>query len=88
MQVEVVKSEKKRMKIEFKDEPQTFPQLLATQIWKEGGESAAVQEHPFMKNPELIVSGTNPKKLLEKASTAIESQCDEFEKEFSRALKK
>ncbi|MEM5778556.1 MAG: hypothetical protein QXD43_05710 [Candidatus Aenigmatarchaeota archaeon] len=88
MNIKVLEDEKETMKIEFLDETETFPQLLATQVWKEGGEAAAIREHPFIENPKIVVMGSNPSKILEKASIAIEEQCDEFKEEFKRALEK
>ncbi len=88
MNVKVLQDDKEMTKIEFLDESETFPQLLATQVWKEGGEASAVKEHPFTENPKIIVMGSNAKKLLAKATTSIEEQCDEFKEEFTRALEK
>jgi DNA-directed RNA polymerase subunit L len=88
MNIKVLEDTKEMMKIEFEDETETLTQLLATQVWKEGGEAAAVREHPFTENPKLVIMGSNPSKLLEKASTSLEEQCDEFKEEFKRALEK
>lgn len=88
MNIKILQQDKEMTKIEFLDESETFPQLLATQVWKEGGEASAIREHPFTENPKIIVMGSSTKKVLEKASTAIEEQCDEFEEEFRRALEK
>jgi len=88
MNIEVLENEKERLRIEFKDETETVTQLLATQVWSEGGEAASIREHPFIENPKLIVMGTNPLRILEKASVALEEECDEFKEEFKRALEK
>lgn len=88
MNIKVLEDNKDNMKIEFENENENLPQLLATQVWKEGGEAAAVREHPFLESPKIVVMGTNPLKLLDKASTSLEEQCDEFKEEFRRALEK
>lgn len=88
MNIRVLEQDKEMMKIEFEDETETLPQLLATQVWKEGGEAAAIKEHPFTENPKLVVMGSNPEKVLDKASTSLGEQCDEFKEEFRRALEK
>ncbi len=88
MNIKVLEDEKERLLLEFEDETETITNLLATQVWKEGGEAAAIREHPFIENPKLIVMGKNPKRFLEKASIALEEQCDEFKEEFRRALEK
>lgn len=86
MQVSVVEQEKDKLKVEIKGESATLTQLLARQAWEEGGEAAAIREHPFMIEPKILVKGTNPKKILEKVATAIEEQCDELKEQFRRAL--
>lgn len=88
MNIKVVEDNKEMMKIEFQDETETVTQLVATQVWKEGGEAAAIREHPFMENPKIVIMGSNPTKLLDKAATSLEEQCDEFKEEFKRALEK
>ena len=88
MNIKVLEDEKEKLLLEFEDETETVTNLLATQVWKSGGEAAAVREHPFIESPKLVVMGKNPKRLLEKASTALEEQCDEFKENFRRALEK
>ena len=88
MNIKVLENEKDLLKLEFGDETETVTQLLATQVWNEGGEAAAVREHPFIEKPKLVVKGSKPEKILIKASTALQEQCDEFKEEFKRALEK
>lgn len=88
MNVKVLNNKKDELKLEFEDETETMTQLLATQVWNEGNEAAAVREHPFIENPKLVVMGNNPAKVLKKATTALEEQCDDFKEEFKRALEK
>jgi DNA-directed RNA polymerase subunit L len=88
MNIKVLEDSKEKLFLEFEDETETITNLLATQVWKEGGEAAAIREHPFIENPKLVVMGNNSRKLLEKSSTALEEQCEEFKEEFKRALDK
>jgi DNA-directed RNA polymerase subunit L len=88
MNVNVIEDSKEKLILEFEDETETVTNILATQIWKEGGEAAAIREHPFIEKPRLVVVGSNAKRMLDKASTALQEQCDEFKEEFERALKK
>jgi len=88
MNIKVLEDKKEKLLLEFEDETETITNLLATQVWKEGGEAAAIREHPFIEKPRLIVMGKNPKRALKKASVALEEQCDEFKEEFRRALEK
>jgi DNA-directed RNA polymerase subunit L len=87
MQVSVVEEDKERLKVEVKGESPTITQLVASQVWKEGGEAAPVREHPFMVEPKILIEGSNPKKLLEKAAKAVEEQADELKEELKKALK-
>ena len=88
MNVKVLENEKEQLKIEFEDETETLTHLLATQVWNDGGEAAAIREHPFIEKPKVMIKGTNPQKILLKATTALQEQCDEFKEEFKRALDK
>ena len=88
MNVKVLENNKDLLKLEFEDETETLTQLLATQVWAEGGEAAAVREHPFIEKPKLVVKGNKPEKLLLKSTKALQEQCDEFKEEFKRALEK
>jgi DNA-directed RNA polymerase subunit L len=88
MNINVLEDSKEKLLIEFEDETETITNVLAAQAWKEGAEASAIREHPFIEKPRLVVMGSNPKKSLEKASTAIEEQCEEFKEEFRRALDK
>ncbi len=87
MQVSVVEEDKEKLKVEVRGESETLTQLVAAEVWKEGGEGAAVREHPFMVEPKILVEGANPRKILEKAAKAVEEQADEFTEELKRALK-
>jgi len=87
MDVSVVEESKDKLKVEVKGETVTLTQLIAKQAWKEGGEAAAIREHPFMVQPKILVTGSNPRKILEKSAKAVEEQCDEFKAEFKKALK-
>ena len=88
MNVKVLENEKESLKLEFEDETETLTELLATQVWIEGGEAAALREHPFIEKPKLFTKGKKPTRLLVKSSTALQEQCDEFKEEFKRALNK
>ena len=88
MNVNVLENTKEKLILEFEDETETITTLLAKQIWSEKGEAAAIREHPFIEKPKLVVMGDKGNKLIKKASTALQEQCDEFKEEFKRALDK
>ncbi len=83
MKLNVLKNEKNRLEIELEGENQTLTQLIAKNAQK-FGDSAAVQEHPFMTSPKIVVAGSDPKKILKKAITETKNQLEEFKKEFLR----
>lgn len=85
MQLKAVKDEKEFLEIEVAGESHTLTQLVAKTA--EGGDVAAVLEHPFMAEPKLIVSGTSPKKILEKAAAKIQKDAEEFRDGFKKAEK-
>jgi len=87
MKLKILEEEKNKLKLEVGEETQTLTQLLAKQAWEEGGEAAALREHPFMVEPSIVVLGTNPEKILEKAATKLEEQCEELKESFKKALK-
>lgn len=87
MQIKVLEDEKEKLAVELGGDTQTVSQVIAKQVWAEGGEAAAVRSHPFLAEPKIIVHGSNPRKLLQRAADAVAEQCDELEKEFKRAMK-
>lgn len=86
MQVSIVEKEKGKMKVEIKGSTKSFAHLIASEIWESGsGEAAALQEHPFMAEPKLLVKSSNPKKEMEKAAASIEKKCNELKQAYKRA---
>lgn len=85
MKLKAVKDEKELLEIEVAGEGHTLTQLIAKAA--EGGDVAAVLEHPFMAEPKLIASGTNPRKILEKSAARVQKDAEEFRDEFKKAVK-
>lgn len=85
MILKTIKDEKEFLEIEVAGESHTLTQLVAKTA--EGGDVAAVLEHPFMAEPKLIVSGANPKKILEKSAARIQKEAEEFSEQFKKAVK-
>ncbi|MBR9682760.1 MAG: hypothetical protein GOV02_03730 [Candidatus Aenigmarchaeota archaeon] len=88
MNLNILEEDKEKLKLELKGDTGTMTHLLAKRVWGEGGQAAAIREHPFMKEPAIVVVGNNPRKLLTKAATSIVANCDELKEEFRRALSK
>ena len=87
MKVTVIENKKDKLKVEVQGESSTLTSVIAKQVWEEGGEAAAVRDHPFLKEPAILVMGSNPKGKLEKAAKKVEKQCEEFKTKFKAALK-
>ncbi len=88
MNLNILEEDKEKIRVEFKGDTGTIAQILAKIVWEEGGQAAAMREHPFMKEPEIIVVGNNPRKLLLKAADKVSESCDELKEEFRRAFSK
>ena len=88
MKVKILEEDKEKINVELVGESPTLTELLAEQVWEQNGESSAIREHPFMKEPRIIVIGNNPKKLLEKAAESIEEQCTGLKEELKKAISK
>jgi len=87
MKIDVIENTKNKLKVEIQGESTTLTGVIANQVWKEGGEAAAVREHPFLKEPGILVMGSNPKGKLVNAAKKVEKQCEEFKTKFKAALK-
>lgn len=88
MKINTLVNEKDKLKIEIQGESTTLTNLIAKQVWSEGGEAAAIKEHPFLAEPKILVTGKDPLKILEKSTKAVEAQCEDFEAELKKVLKK
>jgi len=88
MKVEIKSKEKDQIRIEVSGESHTLTQLISANIWEQGKDAAAIKMHPFLLEPEIVVHGSSPEKILIKAAKKIEEQCDEFKAEFIKAMKK
>ena len=87
MNIKIVNEDKEKLRIRFIGETLTFPNILAKTVQEEGLDAAAVQEHPFLSDPEILVMGANPRGALKKACEKIIEQCDEIKAEVNKKLK-
>ena len=53
MNIKVLLDEKEKLSVELGGDTQTVSQVIAKQVWAEGGEAAAVREHPFLLEPKI-----------------------------------
>lgn len=89
MKLEVVKSEKDMLSLFVKGEDHTLLNLLKENSWKRGAKQASyIIKHPYMSEPNLIIRGEKPKKILSDANQMIIDDAKEFGVLFSREIKK
>ena len=92
MDLELIKKQKNLLEITIKDERHTFPNLLRSYLLKDANvEFAAYRlEHPMDKDAKFIVrtkDSETAEKALTKACDAIDSDLEEFSKQFKKAVK-
>ena len=85
MKISIIEKEKSKLKIELEGSSKSFAHFISSEIWELGGEAAALQEHPFMVNPKLLVKASNPKKIIDKAVESIEKKCNEIKTSFKNS---
>jgi DNA-directed RNA polymerase subunit L len=88
MELRLLEESKGRAVVEVRGESQTMTTLIADAAVAEGKDAAAVQQHPFMAEPRIVVADSNPIKTLEKAAENVMEQLADFKKEFESASKK
>lgn len=88
MELKLLESSSDTAKVEVRGESSTLTQLIADAAWDEGIDAAAIQEHPFMAEPKIVVRGERPLAALEKAAAAVIKRCEAFKEAFSKALEK
>lgn len=88
MRLSIVERERDHVKLELRGETETLTGLIADEAWRHGVEAAAVREHPFMEEPKIVASGTNPLRALERTAISLVKRLDELRDEFKRALLK
>ena len=88
MELRLLEEKKGRAVVEMRGESQTLTGLIADTATQDGSDVAAILEHPFMADPKIVVSGSNPIKILEKAAENAAEKLVEFKKDFETAIKK
>lgn len=83
MEIKILKEEKKEMDLEIAS--LTLAELLRSYLNKEGATLAVwKRDHPS-KNPVLHIESDNPKKLVQKAISAVEKDLESIQEEFKKA---
>ncbi len=92
MDLEPIKKQKNLLEFTMKDERHTFPNLLRSYLLKDANvEFAAYRlDHPIDKDAKFIVrtkDSETAEKALTKACDAIDSDLEDFSKQFKKAIK-
>jgi len=92
MDLKIIKEDEKSLILEIKGESLTLTNLLRKELWNDTSvtEAANIKVHPYLGEPQIMVktSRGSPRIALDKATTRIIDQLEEFREEFKRALKK
>jgi len=85
MEIKILENKKDVVEIEFDDK--TLPNVLASELTKEGVDAYVYEKHPLFPGYRLHIAGDEPMKKLKKAVSAAESEWSEFKKELLKGLK-
>lgn len=88
MELRLVEESKGRAVVEVRGESATLTGLIADTATVAGADAAAVQRHPFMEEPRIVVADSSPLKVLEKAADTVADELTDFKKAFEAAAKK
>jgi DNA-directed RNA polymerase subunit L len=89
MKLKAVERGKDKLVVEIAGESHTFLNLLRETAWSKGASHAAyIIEHPYLSEPKISVKGGNPKNILKNSAQSVILNAKDFQKEFSRALKR
>lgn len=79
--VKIVKEESEKMVVEVEDT--TLVNLVGEYLWKVKGVrfAGSLREHPYLKNPNIIVNAADPRKALETAGKNIIEDIEELKKQ-------
>ncbi len=90
MEVKITEEGENTITVEIDDARHTLPNLLRNNLWEDPSVTLAAYEkkHPVFGSPKLIIKAKNPQKALLTAIKKSQDQLNEFEKEFSKLVKK
>jgi len=81
MKLTVLEEGNGKLKVRVDGETHTFLNVLTSYAWKTGAKQAGyIIKHPLLSQPELIVRGENPKKILKDAAQMLINDSKEFQK--------
>ncbi len=89
MDIKVLEKKKGRLVIEVRGEGHTLLNLLREKAWNSKAKQASYMiEHPYMAQPKIIIKADDPVKVMKSAVQQVADEAKEFDREFSRALKR
>lgn len=89
MDIKVLEKKKDRLVIEVRGEGHTLLNLLREKAWASGVNQASyIIEHPYMSHPKITIRADDPIKALKGAIQKLGDEAKEFDREFSRSLKR
>ncbi len=89
MELKVLEKKANKLKLQVLGETHTFLNLITEYAWlAHASQASYIIQHPYLSEPELIVTSSNPKKTLRDATQILIDRAEEFRLSFKRALKK
>jgi len=89
MDFKTLERKKNKLVVEVRGESHTMLNVLREKAWESGADQASYMiEHPYLAHPKIIIRAKEPKKVLRAAAQLVADEVKDFERQFSRALKK
>jgi DNA-directed RNA polymerase subunit L len=89
MELTAIEKGKEKLRVEVRGETHTVLNLIRENAWKVGARQASyIIQHPYISQPELIISSKNPRKILQDASQRVIDDSRDFSRAFKRAMRK
>jgi len=85
MEVKILENKKDVLEIEFDDK--TLPNVLVTELSKQGVDAYVYENHPLFPGYRLHIEGEDPMKTLKKAITTVDDEWGEFKKQLTKEIK-
>ncbi|MGC8587382.1 MAG: RpoL/Rpb11 RNA polymerase subunit family protein [Candidatus Micrarchaeia archaeon] len=88
MEVSIIEDTGKKLTVSFSEKDLTIPEFLASKLSSMKGVemAAAVQKHPEISNPELVLVAEkkNAHELLEQAIAELQEEIEEMKRKLSK----
>ncbi|MFQ5648144.1 MAG: DNA-directed RNA polymerase subunit L [Candidatus Aenigmatarchaeota archaeon] len=89
MDLKVLEKKKSKLIVEVRGASYTLLNVLREKAWEAGAKQATYKiEHPYLARPKIVIQAKEPKKVLKAAAQRVADEAKEFDRVFSRALKR